>query len=77
MEEKKEYYYKAFISYRHHPQDIAVAEEIHKRIENFPIPGAIKKKYGVKRIGRVFRDKEELSSTGDLNDTIKNALENS
>lgn len=77
MEENKEYYYKAFISYRHHPQDIAVAEEIHKRIENFPIPGAIKKKYGIKRIGRVFRDKEELSSTGDLNDTIKNALENS
>ena len=67
--------YNAFISYRHHPDDIRVAAEIHRALERFHVPGSIRKKYG--KINRLFRDKEELPITSDLNDDIDEALRNS
>ena len=67
--------YNAFISYRHHPDDIRVAGEIHRSLERFHIPGPLKKK--TKKISRLFRDKEELPITSNLNDDIRIALENS
>ena len=67
--------YSAFISYRHAPADIAVAKEIQRRLEHFHVPGSIRKKTGKKSIGRVFRDKEELPITSDLNQDISRALE--
>ena len=72
-----EYHYKAFISYRHAELDTKVAVEIQNRIERYIIPGSIRRELGIKSIGRVFRDKDELPSTSDLNDNIKNALRNS
>lgn len=68
-------HYNAFISYRHHPDDIRVAEQIHKGLEHYRIPKAIKKKGGGKM--RLFRDKEELPITSNLTDDITKALENS
>ena len=68
--------YSAFISYRHAPEDIAVASEIQKRLERYPVPAAIRKKTGKSKVGRIFRDKEELPITSDLNDDISAALEN-
>ncbi len=53
-------HYSAFISYKHAPADIAVASEIQKRLERYHIPGPIRKKTGRDKIGRIFRDKEEL-----------------
>ena len=72
-----EYHYKAFISYRHAELDTRVAVEIQNRIERYIIPGSIRRELGIRSIGRVFRDKDELPSTSDLNDNIKNALQNS
>ena len=72
-----DYHYKAFISYRHAELDTKVAVEIQNRIERYVIPGSIRKELGIKSIGRVFRDKDELPSTSDLNDNIKNAILNS
>ena len=72
-----EYHYKAFISYRHAGPDTKVAVEIQNRIERYIIPGSIRRDLGIKSIGRVFRDKDELPSTSDLNDNIKNAIRNS
>lgn len=69
--------YDAFISYRHSPLDIKVAAEIQKQLERFHIPTAIQKASGKKKISRIFRDKEELSLTGDLNETIQEALTHS
>lgn len=69
--------YNAFISYRHSPHDIKIAAEIQKQLERFHIPSAIRKSTGVKKLSRIFRDKEELSLTGDLNETIQNALDHS
>ena len=76
---KEGYHYDAFISYRHCEPDKFVAENIHKRLEAFRMPKSVeKKRQGMKnRIERVFRDKEELPLTSDLNDPIMNALQNS
>lgn len=68
-------HYNAFISYRHHPDDIRVASEIHRSLEHFKVPRSIKKKHG--QIQRLFRDKEELPITSNLTDDIDEALKNS
>jgi len=70
-------HYNAFISYRHAPLDIKVAAEVQRRLEQFKVPAAIRKATGLKKIDRIFRDKEELPITSDLNETIENALNNS
>ena len=68
-------HFNAFISYRHHPEDIKVAEQIHKGLERYKVPKAIKKKTGGKM--RLFRDKEELPISSNLTDDITRALHNS
>lgn len=68
-------HYNAFISYRHHPDDIRVASEIHRNLERFHVPRAIRKRTG--KIERLFRDKEELPITSNLSDDIDLALKNS
>ena len=70
-------HYNAFISYRHAEADIRVAEAIEKGLEQFHVPGKIRQKTGIKRINRIFRDKDELPLTSDLTAEISNALENS
>ena len=69
--------YNAFISYRHAEQDSKIASEVQTQLERFRIPKEIVKKTGVKRFERIFRDKEELPITSDLNDDIDMALANS
>lgn len=68
-------HYNAFISYRHHPEDIKVAEQIHRNLEHYRIPKAIQKGRNIKL--RLFRDKEELPITSNLTDDITRALGNS
>lgn len=68
-------HYNAFISYRHHPDDVRVASDIHRSLEHFKVPRSIKKKNG--EIKRLFRDKEELPITSNLTDDIEAALRNS
>ena len=68
-------HFNAFISYRHHPEDIKVAEQIHKGLERYKVPKAIKKRTGGKM--RLFRDKEELPISSNLTDDITKALKNS
>ncbi len=70
-------HYNAFISYKHAPEDNKVAEAVHKGLERFHIPRKIRKKMGIKRINRIFRDKDELPITSDLSDSISNALADS
>lgn len=69
--------YTAFISYRHKPLDIKIASEIQKGLETFTIPHSVQKETGRKRIGRVFRDKEELTVSSNLSEDIVNALQES
>ena len=68
-------HYNAFISYRHHPDDIKVAQQIHAGLEHYRIPRALKKRGSTSL--RLFRDKEELPITSNLSDDIYKALRNS
>lgn len=70
-------HYNAFISYRHAPEDIKVAEAVQRGLERFHIPAKIRKQTGMKRIQQIFRDKDELPITSNLTDTISHALYNS
>ena len=69
--------YKAFISYRHTTPDREIAAKLHTLIENYSIPKNIRDKLGIRKMGRVFRDEEELPLSTDLGGDIHAALENS
>lgn len=77
--EKQKSKYDAFISYRHTELDRYVAEKIHKYLEEFKLPKNLINKNGIKktRIERVFRDKEELTISNNLEDPIIQALKDS
>lgn len=78
MEERK-FKYDAFISYRHTELDKFVAENLIKELESFKLPKNIAKKLKGKKtkIERVFRDREELPLTNNLEEPIVEALRNS
>ncbi len=77
--------YDAFISYRHTEPDRFIAENLHRQLEAFRLPRRIAgrreadKRGGNTRtrIRRVFRDKDELPLTNNLEDPIRKALEQS
>ena len=58
--------YCAFISYRHQSPDQEIAKALHTAIETYGIPASIKKQTGKKRMGKVFRDQEELPLSANL-----------
>ena len=72
-----DYRYKAFISYRHVLPDKEIARKLHGYIENYRIPSGIRKKLGIRKMGRVFRDEEELPLSNNLGADIEEALRNS
>lgn len=72
-----EYKYDAFISYRHLEPDSFVAENVHKLLENYKIPKKLRKSLGLRKINRIFRDREELPLTDNLNDQIIESLKQS
>ncbi len=65
---------RAFISYRHAEADTAVAREVQRRLEHFRIPKEIRRQTGIKRIGRIFRDENELPVTHDIGEDIRKVL---
>ncbi|MCQ2516982.1 MAG: toll/interleukin-1 receptor domain-containing protein [Saccharofermentans sp.] len=73
------YKYDAFISYRHIQPDKAIAENLHKQLENFKLPKNVNAtlENGHTKIERVFRDEDELPIASSLEDAIVNALQNS
>ncbi len=78
MEERK-FRYDAFISYRHTELDKFVAENLIKELEAYKLPKNVAKKLKGKKtkIERVFRDREELPLTNNLEEPIVEALQNS
>lgn len=75
----KKYKYDAFISYRHTETDKFVAANLHKQLESFRLPRNVAKKMEGRKtkIERVFRDKEELPLTNNLEEPILEALQDS
>ena len=78
MEERK-YRYDAFISYRHTELDKFVAEKLIKQLEAYKLPRSVAKKLKGKKtkLERVFRDREELPLTNNLEEPIVEALQSS
>jgi WD40 repeat protein len=64
----------AFISYRHLSPDQEVAKWLHTAIETYHIPASIRKQTGIKKMGKCFRDAEELPLSPSLGDDIERAL---
>ena len=69
--------YIAFISYRHRPLDIQVASSLQRMIERYRIPGRMRSDLPGRRLGYVFRDRDELSVSEDLSAAIREALDHS
>ena len=66
--------YRAFISYSH--ADERWARWLHRGLETYRVPGRIVAEQGLatNRLLPIFRDREELGSSGDLSATIRTAL---
>ena len=68
------YDYDAFISYRHIPRDMKIAKKLHGMLENYRTPGYLVKKGFPARLKKVFRDRDELPTSSDLGQDIRQAL---
>ncbi|HOQ75595.1 MAG TPA: toll/interleukin-1 receptor domain-containing protein [Thermoclostridium sp.] len=71
------YKYDAFISYRHTEPDKTIADKLHRMLEAYKVPRAVVRMGSQKKVGRVFRDREELPTSSNLAESIQQALENS
>jgi hypothetical protein len=71
-------HFAAFISYKHAELDQRWAKWLHSKLENYRVPkGIATPQLGMRRIGRVFRDDEELAASTDLSAAIRDALNRS
>lgn len=69
--------YTAFISYRHGGVDEYVAKTLHTMLESYRVPSRLVSKTGKKKVGRIFRDVDELPSSSSLYNNIEEALSES
>ncbi len=72
--------YAAFISYSH--ADDEIGDWLHKRLERYEVPATLVGREGPsgtiqRRLGKVFRDRVELSAAHDLGTEIRRALDQS
>ena len=73
-EECRDYHYEAFISYRHRDVDRKVARRLQRRLEGYRIPQHIATERSERRLGKLFRDQDELPTTSSLSAEIEDAL---
>ena len=64
----------AFISYRHAAADRRFAKWLHGELETFRTPGKLVQQGARARVGKVFRDEEELAASANLSGEIDAAL---
>lgn len=64
----------AFISYRHVEPDRSLARWLHGALETYRVPAPLVAGGTRSRLGRVFRDEEELAASPDLSARIDDAL---
>src|SRR3954465_13279195 len=66
--------YAAFISYRRDPKDSAWAERLHRELETYRVPKRLQYDGRPSRLGKCFRDHDELSAASNLSEAIEEAL---
>ncbi|MDZ7587874.1 MAG: TIR domain-containing protein [Parasphingorhabdus sp.] len=64
----------AFLSYSH--ADAGVAQRLHRKLESYRLPRKMRRN-GQIRLGRIFRDREDLPAATDLSESVKAALRDS
>src|SRR5262245_58221788 len=70
--------YAAFVSYRHLDPDRRWARWLHTALETYRVPPRLVAERGVApRVGRVFRDEEEVPASAELSREIETALRES
>jgi MTH538 TIR-like domain (DUF1863) len=74
MQEPESYSYAAFISYRHLEEDRRWAEWLVDALESYRTPEKLVHEGFPPRIGRIFRDNDELKAVPDLTKEIREAL---
>ncbi len=68
--------YRAFISYSQ--KDTAVARRLQRRLESYRLPNGFERSGDKsRRLGRFFRDDEDLAAAADLGATVRGAIEDS
>ena len=71
------YRYRAFVSYRHKDLDRKWARWLIEKLETYRTPRALVKNGAPARIGRLFRDDDEIPASSDLGHQIEDALKDS
>jgi hypothetical protein len=69
--------YVAFISYSHAGSDVRWAKWLHRAVESYRIPTKLIRSGRGRRVGKLFRDEDELSASADLSSAIRSALDRS
>jgi len=68
--------FRAFVSYSH--ADAAIAQKLHRKIETYRLPRHLRDRQTADpdngRLGRIFRDREDLPAAEDLSESVKQAL---
>ena len=68
--------FRAFVSYSH--ADAAIAKKLHRKIETYRLPQYLRDRQSADpdndRLGRIFRDREDLPAAEDLSESVKRAL---
>jgi WD40 repeat protein len=72
-----EFRYKAFISYRHVEPDRGLAKWVHAAIESYRTPKRLVERGIPERVGKIFRDEEELAASANLSAEIEEVLSQS
>ena len=72
--EPSDFIYEAFISYRHLPLSVKVAKRLQHDLEGFHVPKGMRGNGDGRRLGKLFRDEDELPASTSLSDQILDAL---
>lgn len=67
--------YTAFLSYNH--RDVRAARGLQRRLESYRLPKGAMRSDGGRRLGPIFRDRDELPAAADLSEAVKQALSRS
>ena len=69
--------YAAFISYRHLPRDREWAIRMFTALETYQTPKPLQRQGYPARLGRLYRDEDEVPASADLSDQIRQSLAHS
>jgi YD repeat-containing protein len=75
--EQKHYSYRAFISYRHVDRDRRWAKWLVSKLETYRTPKSLVQEGVPQRIGKLFRDDDEIPASSDLSNQLEQALKDS